>query len=45
MSELTPLLRAAISFAYVGGFGFVAVGVLLMLMGLWASRAFHRSSR
>src|SRR5262245_25750432 len=28
-SELTPLLKAAISFAYIGGFGFVAVGVLL----------------
>ena len=29
MSEFTPLLKAAISFAYVGGFGFVATGVLL----------------
>jgi len=29
--ELTPLLKAAISFAYVGGFGFVAVGVFLSL--------------
>lgn len=28
-SELTPLLRAAISFAYIGGFGFVAIGVFL----------------
>jgi len=31
VSELTPLLRAAIGFAYVGGFGFVAIGVLLSL--------------
>jgi hypothetical protein len=29
--ELTPLLRAAIGFAYVGGFGFVALGVYLSL--------------
>lgn len=29
MSELTPLLKAAISFAYVGGFVFVALGVYL----------------
>lgn len=29
MTELTPLLKAAISFAYVGGALFVAVGVLL----------------
>lgn len=29
MTELTPLLRAAIGFAYVGGFTFVAVGVFL----------------
>ncbi|HTY16966.1 MAG TPA: spirocyclase AveC family protein [Myxococcota bacterium] len=28
-SELTPLLRAAIGFAYVGGLGFVAIGLLL----------------
>jgi hypothetical protein len=28
-SELTPLLRAAIGFAYVGGASFVAVGLLL----------------
>ena len=28
-SELTPLLRAAIGFAYVGGFVFVALGVAL----------------
>jgi uncharacterized protein DUF5135 len=27
--ELTPLLTATIGFAYVGGFGFVALGVLL----------------
>ena len=29
MSELTPLLRAAISFAYIGGAFFVAVGLIL----------------
>jgi len=29
VSELTPLLKAAISFAYVGGFGFIAAGVFL----------------
>src|SRR5215831_5098219 len=29
MSELTPLLRAAISFAYIGGAFFVAVGFIL----------------
>ena len=29
--ELTPLLRAAIGFAYVGGFAFVALGVFLSL--------------
>lgn len=29
MNELTPLLRAAIAFAYVGGLTFVAVGVYL----------------
>ena len=29
MSEPTPLLRAAIGFAYVGGAGFVAAGLLL----------------
>lgn len=29
MDELTPLLRAAIAFAYVGGFAFVATGVYL----------------
>jgi vacuolar-type H+-ATPase subunit I/STV1 len=29
MSELTPLLRAAISFAYIGGALFVAVGLFL----------------
>lgn len=29
MTELTPLLRAAIGFAYVGGFTFVAAGVIL----------------
>jgi hypothetical protein len=28
-SELTPLLKAAIGFAYVGGFAFVAIGVYL----------------
>jgi hypothetical protein len=28
-TELTPLLRAAIAFAYVGGFAFVALGVVL----------------
>lgn len=28
-AELTPLLRAAIAFAYVGGFAFVAAGVVL----------------
>jgi hypothetical protein len=28
-SELTPLLKAAISFAYIGGFSFVAIGVVL----------------
>ncbi len=30
-SELTPLLKAAIGFAYVGGFVFVALGVYLSL--------------
>jgi len=29
VAELTPLLRAAIGFAYVGGFAFVAIGVWL----------------
>jgi hypothetical protein len=29
--ELTPLLRAAIAFAYIGGFTFVAVGVWLSI--------------
>ena len=29
MTELTPLLRAAIAFAYVGGLTFVLVGVYL----------------
>ena len=29
MSELTPLLKAAISFAYIGGAFFVAIGLLL----------------
>ena len=29
MTELTPLLRAAIGFAYIGGFTFVAAGVWL----------------
>src|SRR5499425_296576 len=29
MSELTPLLRAAISFAYIGGAFFVALGLIL----------------
>jgi hypothetical protein len=29
MNELTPLLEAAIGFAYVGGFTFVAIGVVL----------------
>ena len=29
MSELTPLMRAAISFAYIGGAGFVAIALLL----------------
>ena len=29
MNELTPLLRAAIGFAYIGGFTFVAIGVFL----------------
>ena len=29
MSELTPVLKAAIGFAYIGGFTFVAVGVFL----------------
>jgi hypothetical protein len=29
MTELTPLLKAAIGFAYVGGFTFVAVGAFL----------------
>ena len=28
-SELTPLLKAAIGFAYIGGFAFVAIGVFL----------------
>jgi hypothetical protein len=31
MSELTPLLKAAIAFAYVGGASFVAVGVFLSI--------------
>jgi hypothetical protein len=29
MTELTPLLKAAIAFAYIGGFTFVAIGVYL----------------
>jgi hypothetical protein len=29
MAELTPLLKAAIGFAYVGGFAFVALGIFL----------------
>src|SRR4029450_10461866 len=29
MNELTPLLKAAIGFAYVGGFTFVTLGVFL----------------
>ena len=29
MSELTPLLKAAITFAYIGGFLFVVIGVFL----------------
>src|SRR5262245_41071577 len=29
MSELTPLMKAAISFAYIGGAFFVAIGVIL----------------
>jgi hypothetical protein len=29
MSELTPLMKAAIGFAYVGGFAFVTIGVVL----------------
>ncbi len=29
MSELTPLLKAAIGFAYIGGFSFVVIGVFL----------------
>jgi len=29
MNELTPLLQAAIGFAYIGGFAFVTVGVFL----------------
>src|SRR5215470_6947265 len=29
MTELTPLLKAAIGFAYIGGFTFVALGALL----------------
>jgi hypothetical protein len=29
MNELTPLLKAAIGFAYIGGFTFVALGVHL----------------
>ncbi|MGI8333059.1 spirocyclase AveC family protein [Actinomadura scrupuli] len=28
-TELTPLMEAAIGFAYLGGFGFVAIGVIL----------------
>ena len=28
-TELTPLMKAAIGFAYLGGFGFVAIGVVL----------------
>ena len=35
--ELTPLLRAAIGFAYVGGFTFVAIGVYLS----WRHRRLH----
>ena len=30
-TELTPLLKAAIGFAYIGGFAFVAAGVVLSL--------------
>jgi len=33
MDELTPLLQAAISFAYIGGFTFVAIGVWLSVRG------------
>jgi hypothetical protein len=29
MNELTPLLRASIAFAYVGGFSFIALGIYL----------------
>jgi succinate dehydrogenase/fumarate reductase cytochrome b subunit len=35
--ELTPVLRAAIGFAYVGGFAFVAAGVFLS----WRRRRLH----
>ena len=28
-SELTPLVKAAIGFAYIGGASFVAIGVIL----------------
>ena len=35
--ELTPLVRAAIGFAYVGGFTFVAIGVYLS----WRRRRLH----
>jgi hypothetical protein len=33
MTELTPLLKAAIGFAYVGGFTFVVLGVFLSIRG------------
>ena len=33
MTELTPLVKAAIGFAYIGGFTFVAAGVLLSYRG------------
>ena len=33
MTELTPLVKAAIAFAYIGGFTFVAAGVLLSCRG------------
>ena len=50
-TELTPLLKAAIGFAYVGGFGFVAFGLalsyrrgrlhpLLLLSGIWRENIF-----
>lgn len=35
--ELTPLLTAAIAFAYLGGFAFVAAGILLS----WRQRRLH----